>query len=139
MIAASDLFEPRRTRALALVERGRCLSWPAHVCGAALAMMHWQVDDTPDPADGAVAIELAPMPLSPRLDMPDLAHGPLMEEAKLTPQAAKEVKEEIEKELPRIEPSPLAPETASRLADPEAGRRQEAGAGPGPGGSANPA
>jgi protein TonB len=80
MIGASDLFEPRRTRflrwssAAALVVAG-------HVCAAALAAMHWQVADTPDPADGAVAIELAPMPLSPRVDMPDLAHGPLMEEA----------------------------------------------------------
>jgi protein TonB len=116
MIGVSDLFEPRRTRflrwssAAALVVAG-------HVCAAALTAMHWQVDDAPDPADGAVAIELAPMLLSPRLDMPDLAHGPLMEEAKPTPQAAKEVKEEIEKELPKLEPSP-APEPEAALPTP---------------------
>src|SRR5207302_8687236 len=35
-----------------------------------------------------------------------VAHGPLMEEAMLTPQAAKETKEEVEKEMPTVEPSP---------------------------------
>ena len=33
-----------------------------------------------------------------------------MEEATLTPQAAKETKEEVEKETPPVDPSPLAPE-----------------------------
>jgi protein TonB len=118
MIGASDLFEPRRARLLRW-SSAAALVVAGHVCGAALATMNWQAYDTPDPADGAVAIELAPMPLSPRLDMPDLAHGPLMEEAKLTPQAAKEVKEEIEKELPRVEPSPLAPEPQVVLPTPK--------------------
>ena len=59
------------------------------------------------------------MPQSPRLDTPDVAHGPLMEEAKQTPEAAKEVKEKIDQELPKLEPSPLAPEPAVVLPTPK--------------------
>jgi protein TonB len=90
-----------------------------HICAAALTTMHWQVDDSPDPSEGAVAIQLAAMPLSPRLDTPDVAHGPLVEEAKQTPEAAKEVKEDIDRELPKLEPSPLAPEPAVVLPTPK--------------------
>jgi protein TonB len=96
----------------------RLLRWSAaavlvvagHVCGAALTTIGWQPDDPQDFAAGPVAIELAPMPLSPRLDTPDVAHGPLMEEAKLTPQPTKEVVQEVDQVLPQVEPSPLAPE-----------------------------
>jgi protein TonB len=57
-----------------------------------------------------VIVEMVPTPSVARVDSPDVAHGPLMEEATLTPQAAKETKEDVEKETPPVEPSPLAPE-----------------------------
>ena len=118
MIVAGNLFEPRRTRLLRW-SGAAVFVVAGHICAAALTAMHWQVDNSPDPAEGAVAIELAAMPLSPRLDTPDVAHGPQVEEAKLSPQAAKEVKEDIDKELPKLEPSPLAPEPAVVLPTPK--------------------
>jgi protein TonB len=118
MIGAVSIFEPRRTRLLRW-SSAAALVVAGHVCGATLAMIHWHDDDTQDAAAGTVAIELAPMPLSPRLDTADVAPGPQMDEAKATPQAAKEVKEEIEKELPRVEPSPLAPDPQVVLPTPK--------------------
>jgi protein TonB len=114
MTGARHPFEPRGIRyvrwsgAAALVVAG-------HVCAA----IHWREDDLEATAAGPVAIELALVPVSPRIETPDVAHGPTMEEAKLTPQAAKEVSEEVEKEMPRVEPSPLAPEPEVVLPKPQ--------------------
>ena len=49
---------------------------------------------------------MVPAPVVTPVDFPDVAHGPLMEEAMLTPEAAKETKEEVEKEMPAVDPSP---------------------------------
>jgi protein TonB len=106
---AASPFEPRGVRFLRW-SGAAVLVVAGHVCATALATINWQLDDPQDDAAGPVAIELAPMPLSPRRDTPDVAPGPLMEEAKLTPQPAKEVVKEVDLELPRVEPSPLAPE-----------------------------
>jgi periplasmic protein TonB len=108
MIGASVLFEPRRTR-LARWGSAAALVVAGHVCAAALAAMNWQDVETEDDSSGTIALELAPMPASPRIETFDAAIGPRVDEAKLTPQPAKEIKEEVEKELPRVEPSP-APE-----------------------------
>ena len=81
----------------------------AHIGCTALALMHWQEDDAEDSAAGPIIVEMATPPVATPQDMPDVAHGPLMEEARPTPQAAKETKEEVEKETPQVEPSP-APE-----------------------------
>ena len=108
MTVAANPFEPRGTRVL----RWACaivLVVAGHVCAAALATINWQPAETQNSAAGPVVIELAPMPLSPRLDMPDATPGPLMDEAEPTPQPTKEVVQEMEQELPRVEPSPLAP------------------------------
>ena len=78
----------------------------AHVGCTALALMHWQEDDADDAAASPVVVEMVPAPAATPVDSPDVAHGPLMEEAMLTPQAAKETKEEVEKEMPTVEPSP---------------------------------
>jgi protein TonB len=81
-----------------------------HAGGAALALMHWQEEDLSEDAAGPIMVELAPLPVASPIDMPDVAHGPLMEEAMLTPQAAKQTVEEVEKEIPPVEQSPLAPD-----------------------------
>jgi protein TonB len=72
--------------------------------------MRVPVEDSPDAGAPAVLLELMPAPEPARRDTPDLAPGPLMEEAKPTPEPAREAKVEPEKELPRVEESPLAPE-----------------------------
>jgi periplasmic protein TonB len=109
MIVLSDLFEPPRTHAVRWAGAAAFVV-AAHVGCTALALMHWQDDAADDAAASPVIVEMVPTPAVSRVDSPDVAHGPLMEEAILTPQAAKETKEDVEKETPPVDPSPLAPE-----------------------------
>ena len=109
MIVLSDLFEPPRTRGLRWAGAA-ALVLAAHVGCTALALMHWQEDASDDAAPAPIIVDMVPTPSVSRVDSPDVAHGPLMEEATLTPQAAKETREEVEKERPPVDPSPLAPE-----------------------------
>jgi protein TonB len=108
MIFATDILEPRRARFARWVGAAVFVV-AAHVGCTALALLHWQEDDAEDSIAIPVIVEMVPTPTATRVDSPDVAHGPLMEEAMLTPQAAKETKEEVEKEMPTVEPSP-APE-----------------------------
>jgi protein TonB len=108
MTFATDLFEPRRTRALRWTIAA-VLVVVAHIGCTALALMHWQEDDAEDSPAGPIIVEMVAPPVATPQDMPDVAHGPLMEEAQASPQAAKETKVEVEKETPEVEPSP-APE-----------------------------
>jgi protein TonB len=112
MTIASDPFEPARVRALRWAGAA-VLVVVAHIGCTALALMHWQEDDSQDAPAGPIVVEMVPMAVATPLDMPDVAHGPLMEEAQLTPQAAKETKVEVEKETPPVDPSPAPdPEVA---------------------------
>jgi protein TonB len=81
-----------------------------HAGGAALAFVHWNEEEHSEEAAGPIMVELAAIAVAPNIDAPDVAHGPLMEEAAVTPEAAKEIIEEVEKELPMVEQAPLAPE-----------------------------
>jgi protein TonB len=81
-----------------------------HIGGGALAMLQWDDGEPPEESAGSVAIELAPVAMAWPVDTTDLAHGPLMEEAAPTAQATHEAVEEVEEDLPRVDPSPLAPE-----------------------------
>jgi protein TonB len=81
-----------------------------HIGGGALALMTWKGGEVPEESAGSVAIELAPMAVASPVDSLDLAHGPLVQEAAPTAQAATETVEEVEKELPKVDASPLAPE-----------------------------
>jgi periplasmic protein TonB len=109
MTLLSDLFEPPRAHAVRWAAAA-VLVLAAHVGCTALALMHWQEDAADDAAASPVIVEMMPTPSVARVDSPDVAHGPLAEEATLTPQAAKETKEEVEKETPPVDSSPLAPE-----------------------------
>jgi hypothetical protein len=64
----------------------------------ALALMPLQEDDAEDAAASPVVVEMVPAATATPVDSPDVAHGPLMEEAMLTPQAAKETKARQSKE-----------------------------------------
>ena len=109
MTLLSDLFEPPRAHVLRWAGAAAFVL-AAHIGCTALALMHWQEDTSDDAAAGPVIVEMVPAPAVSRVDSPDVAHGPLMEEATLSPQPAKETKEEVEKETPPVDPSPLAPE-----------------------------
>ena len=108
MTFASDLLEPPRTHLLRWAG-ATSFVLVAHIGCTALALMHWQEEAPDAAAAGAVLVEMVPTPVVSRVDSLDVAHGPVMEEAKLTPQAANETKEEVEKD-PTVDPSPLAPE-----------------------------
>jgi len=117
MTDVSRLLESRRLRL------GRWIGAAAIVCalhagGAALALMHWQEDEDPDDPGGALTVEMAPLPAAVPVDTPDVAHGPEQQQAKLTHEAAKPVIEEVEKDIPRVEPTP-APEPEVALPKPQ--------------------
>jgi protein TonB len=108
MTAIAHLLESRRSR-ISRWASAAVIVVAAHVGGAALAFIHWQEDDTADDVAGAISVELAPLPAATPVDSPDVAHGPLMEEAVQTPQASKQTVQEVLKETPVVEESP-APE-----------------------------
>jgi protein TonB len=71
-------------------------------------------------------VELAPLPAATPVDSPDVAHGPLMEEAVLTPQASKQTVQEVTKETPIVEQSPAPnPEVALPIPRPEVEKKPE--------------
>ena len=66
-------------------------------------------------------MELAPVLAVTPVDSPDIAHGPLVQEAMVTPQAVREKAQEVAKDLPLLEPSPVPePEVALPTPRPEA-------------------
>ena len=71
-----------------------------------------------DDAAGAMTVELAPLPAAVRIDSPEVALGPEQQEAKLAPEATKEVVEEVEEDIPPVPPSP-APEPELTLPKPQ--------------------
>jgi periplasmic protein TonB len=95
-----------------------------HAAGAALALMQWQAEKTSQDAAGSMMVELAPLVAVTPVDSPDVAHGPLLEEALLTPQASKQAIEETPKDIPLIEPSP-APEPEVALPTPRPEEKEE--------------
>lgn len=108
MIFTTSLIEPQRIR----VRRwagAAVLVVAAHVGCTAAALWHWPDDEADDSAASSVIVEMVPSLAVTPVDSPDVAHGPLMVEAMLTPQAAKETKEEADKEMPTVKSSP-APE-----------------------------
>ena len=83
-----------------------------HVGGAGLALMQWPEQESEDAA-GALMMELAPVLAVTPVDSPDIAHGPLVQEAMATPQAVRETVREVAKDLPlwslHRPPSPRSP------------------------------
>jgi len=92
-----------------------------HVAGATLAVMQWHQEEVVDDAVGAFAVEVALLPVPPPVDSPDVAHGPVQQEVKLTPEAVKEVVEKkLEKDIPKVDPSPASdPEVTLPKPQPE--------------------
>ena len=121
--AVPRLLESRRSRiarwaGAALVVSG------LHVGAAALAVMHWQEEETADDAAGGLTVEMALLPAPAPVDSPDVAHGPVQQEAKLAPEAAKQVVERVEKDIPPVDPSP-APDPEVVLPKPQPDRKEQ--------------
>ena len=123
MSPVAQLLESRRAR----VSRWAGAAFVVcalHVGGAALALMQWPEEQEADDAAGALVVEMAPVLAATPVDSPDVAHGPLMQEALLTPQASQETVTDIAKDIPLIEPSP-APEPEVALPTPRPEAKEE--------------
>jgi len=109
MSLSADILEPRRLLLMRWLAAG-LLVLALHVGCTALALMHWQEQEVADTAAGAMLVDMVPAPAVP-VDSPDVAHGPLVEEAMLAPPPTLERKDvPLPEEQPKLEPSPLAPE-----------------------------
>jgi protein TonB len=102
---ATDLLEARNAHVLRWAG-ATLFVLAAHVGCTTLALMHWQNDDAEDAAASPVVVEMVPAPVPTPVNSPDIAHGPLTQEAVVAPPAAKETKEEVQKEMPTVGPSP---------------------------------
>jgi protein TonB len=118
--AVTRLLEPRRLR-VARWAGAALVAAALHVGAAALAVVHWQ-EETADDTAGVLTVEMALLPAP--VESPEVAHGPAQQEAKPTPEAAKEVVEKVEKDLPRVDPSP-APDPEVALPKPQPDRKEE--------------
>jgi protein TonB len=80
-----------------------------HVGGAAAALWQWPVEDESEEPEGAMMLELSPMPIAPAEERQDLAPGPQSEDSVPVP-PTEEVKEvQPDEILPPVEEAPLAP------------------------------
>jgi protein TonB len=119
MAYAAYIAETRRQRAI----RWACaatLIMGLHA-GGALALYHFQEDDSPD-VPGSIAIELAPAVTAPPIASAEAAPpGPLMEE-EAPARAHKETKKT--EEMPRLEQAPLTAEPAIVLPVPKPEKKE---------------
>jgi protein TonB len=105
MIEVAQLLESRRAR-MSRWAAAAVIICALHGGGAAVAFLHWHEEDF-DAAAEALTIDMAPLSAAAPVDAPELAHGPERQQAKLTTEAAKQVVEEVERNVPPID-SPLA-------------------------------
>jgi periplasmic protein TonB len=94
-----------------------------HAGGAALALMCWP-EELAEDAAGALTVDLAPLPAAVPVDSPDVAHGPLTQEATQTPEASRKVEEQVADDTPPVDPSP-APEPEVAVIKPPPEEKQE--------------
>lgn len=109
MTMTSELLEPSWRRWRRWIGAG-LLVLGLHVGGATAALWQWPEEEQADnEPEGAMLLELAPMPIAPLEERQDLAIGPQAEDS--VPVApTEEVKEMKPEELPPVEEAPLAPE-----------------------------
>ncbi|WP_072396312.1 energy transducer TonB [Hyphomicrobium sp. CS1GBMeth3] len=81
-----------------------------HVGGATAALWNWEPEEFEEDPEGAMMVELAPMPIAPAEERINLAPGPLSEDSVPVP-PTEEVKEITPEELlPPVEESLKAPD-----------------------------
>jgi protein TonB len=81
--------------------------------------MHQAEDLLEEDTGAPIMMELAPMSVAAPVDSPDIAHGPLREEAVTTPPTTEKAPEQTIADIPPVEQSPLAPEPEAVLPLPE--------------------
>jgi protein TonB len=80
-----------------------------HVGGATAALWQWPEEEADEDPEGAMLLELSPMPIAPIEERQDLAPGPQSEDSVPVP-PTEEVKEvQPEEIIPPVEEAPLAP------------------------------
>ncbi len=108
MINTFELLEPSWRRWRRWIGAG-LLVLTLHVGGAAAALWQWPEEEVDDEPEGAMMLELMPMPIAPVEERQDLAPGPQSEDSVPVP-PTEEVKEvQPEEILPPVEEAPLAP------------------------------
>jgi len=112
-LTAFEFLEPSWRRWRRWIAAGM-LVMALHVGGAAAALWQWPDEEVDEEPEGAMMLELAPMPIAPREEMQNLAPGPLAEDSVPTP-PVEEVKETKLEEIPPLEESPLAPKPEVEL------------------------
>lgn len=122
MTGMSRLLESRRSR-LGRWAGAAAIVCVLHVGGAALALMNWHTEDEADEAAGALTVHLAPLPTVARVDSSEVPYGPEQQEARLAPQASKQVVEKVEKDVSRVDPS-LAPRPELVLPKPQSEEKE---------------
>jgi protein TonB len=109
MISTFELLEPSWRGWRRWIGAG-LLVLTLHVGGATAALWTWEPEEFEEEPEGAMMVELAPMPIAPAEERINLAPGPLSEDSVPVP-PTEEVKEITPDELlPPVEESPLAPE-----------------------------
>lgn len=109
MSTTFELLEPSWRRWRRWVGAGM-LVLTFHVGGATAALWQWPEQEVDEEPEGAMMLELAPMPIAPPEERQDLAPGPLSEDSVPVP-PTEEVKEMKPEELiPPVEEAPLVPE-----------------------------
>lgn len=108
MISTFELLEPAWRRWRRWVGAAM-LVLTLHVGGAAAALWTWPEAEADEEPEGAMLLELAPMPIAPAEERQDLAPGPQAEDSVPVP-PTEEVKEvQPDELLPPVEEAPLVP------------------------------
>ncbi len=118
MSYALDMFGQQRARAVRWTAATVVVAL-AHFGGGAYALMREAEDLLEENTGAPIMMELAPMSVASPVDSPDVAHGPLREEAVTTPPTTEKAPERTLVDIPPVEQSPLAPEPEVQLPKPE--------------------
>lgn len=108
MMTTFELLEPSWRRWRRWIGAG-LLVLTLHVGGATAALWQWPEEEADEEPEGAMLLELSPMPIAPAEERQDLAPGPQSEDSVPVP-PTEEVKEvQPDEILPPVEEAPLAP------------------------------
>jgi protein TonB len=118
MTYALDMIAQQRVRAVRWT-LATVIVVSAHVGAGAYALMRNTEDLIEEDNGSPVMMELAPLAVASPVDSPDLAHGPLQEEAVTTPPTTEKAPEKTFADIPPVEQAPLAPEPEVVLPTPD--------------------
>ncbi len=125
MTTAFEFLEPAWRRWRRWIGAGMLVG-TLHIGGGAAALWQWPEAEVDEEPEGAMMLELAPMPIAPKEEMQNLAIGAPAEDSVPTP-PVEEVKELRPEELPPVEEAPLArdPEVAMEKIKPVEEKEEE--------------